>query len=169
MKYDKKQKMTVAFLLLLLIFVVGTGLIYRKSQKQPYQPIDRTETAKKVETDEEPSESFVLVNKVSFSYPNRITVRIYDNGDVERSVVIDELISFSNTPQDSFVKEKKLTKEQIFQITNAIEKLKSTPKTETATENYGLSINIDNDLVDVISYSQDAIDTFSTLIDSLIN
>lgn len=171
MKYDNKQKLAVMVLLLALIFVVGSGLIYQNNRKPKYQPLDKQVSNKEVKLaeEEEPSESYVLVNKVTFSYPNRVTVRIYDNGDVEKSTVIDELIAPGVAPQDTFVKEKKLTKEQITQITDAIEVLKNTPKTETINEDYGLSINVDKDLVSVQIYNQEAIDTFNTLIDELIN
>jgi hypothetical protein len=171
MKYDNKQKAAVVFLLIVFLCVVGAGLSYRNSQRQKYQPIDRSESKKTISTfsNEEPSESFILVNKVVFSYPNRITTRIYDDGDVEKSVVIDELLANGTAPQDSFVKEKKLTKEQINQIKDGIEKLTGTPKTETSSENYGLSISVDKDLIDVKNYNQEAIDEFNVLIDSLIN
>jgi hypothetical protein len=171
MKYDSKQKIAVVFLLILFFCVVGAGLSYRNSQKEKYQPIDRSESRKsfKPTTEEEPSESYILVSKVVFAYPNRITTRIYDNGDIEKSTVIDELLANGTAPQDTFIKEKKLTKEQITQIEKAIETLQATPKTETATETYGLSISIDKDLVDIRNYNQEAIDNFNTLIESLIN
>lgn len=171
MKYNNKQKIAVVFLLIVFFCVVGAGLSYRNSQKAKYQPIDRSESRKAITPagEEEPSESYILVSKVVFAYPNRITTRIYDNGDVERSTVIDELLANGSAPQDTFIKEKKLTKEQITQIEKAIDTLKSTQKTETATESYGLSISIDKDLVDIKNYNQDAIDNFNNLIESLIN
>ena len=172
MKYDNKQKAAVVFLLIIFVCVVGAGLTYRNSQREKYQPVERTDANKKaIQTlsNDEPSESYILVNKVVFSYPNRITTRIYDNGDVERSTVIDELLANGTAPQDTFVKEKKLTKEQVKQIEDAIEILTSAPKTEVSSDNYGLSININNDLVDVKNYSQEAIDEFNAFIDGLIN
>ena len=170
MKYDNKQKAAVVVLLAMLLCVIGAGLTYRSNQKKEYQPIDRTEAKKEVKpVENEPSESYILVSKVSFDYPHRITIRIYDNGDVEKSTVIDELLANGETPQDSFQKEKKLTKEQLTQIKKGINTLTSTPKTETATESYGLSISINNDLVDVTNYEQEAIDEFNSLIDKLIN
>lgn len=106
----------------------------------------------------------ILIKKITYDYPYKTVIKVNKNGDIYKSKIIDELTE-EGQPKDNFYKVGAISKEDLIAIENIINEMKEeTKKSSNFSEDYGLAINIGENLLYGCEYfSQENVDTLNSI------
>lgn len=107
----------------------------------------------------------ILIEKTTYDYPYKTVIKVNKNGDIYKSRIIDELTE-EGLPKDNFSKVGEISKEDLIAIENIINEMKEeTKKSSNFSEDYGIAINIGNNLLYRCEYfSQENVDKLNNII-----
>ena len=109
----------------------------------------------------------IILKQTTYNYPYKTTMVLYKDGKVMQSKIVDEL-TVNGPPDEDFKKIRTLNKQEIEKIIEQVNKMKLNKLTENSNNNYGISINIDGDMISAGYYNQSEIDELNNLLKELI-
>lgn len=107
----------------------------------------------------------ILVKKITYEEGSiRRVIKINKNGAIYKSEIIDEL-TLKGAPKDKFSKAGTISKEDLITIENIINEMKEEPKKNSNySENYGIFVNLGEELYRCEYFSQENVDKLNGII-----
>ena len=112
----------------------------------------------------------VIIEKTIYKYPNKTSIIILDNGDVEKGTTTDELNVNGTSNSIEYKKTKNITDNELGKLKSMIQDIKNYKQSnrEDYSKDIGLFIRIDGENYSIIYHDQEKVDNLNDYFGSLI-
>ena len=149
----KKYIILSVVILIILIFAILVTMVLKNNNNNNYN-----------------NNNNVIIGKTIYKYPNKTSIIILDNGDVEKGTTTDELNVDGTSNSIEYKKTKNITDNELEKLKSMIQDIKNYKQSnrEDYSKDIGLFIRIDGENYSTIYYDQEKVDNLNDYFESLI-